>query len=349
MKIALLSQQVKHYSGGRYYAYQIAVALSELGHDVTVYANRPVPFRRDFELYRQPKIVLASLMGSDIPKHELFIGLPVLGALSACHLSMKYSVPAAVCVLDVLPLMRKYRDDGTPAMTDGFWVGMLNEIQNSRAFVFVLADWNKRPCASWINIPEARVFTVYPAVNDRAIDAVGKKDRAYRACFISRLEPHKKLPHAIDVLKPYGLHLDIVTARADMSLVELRDMTAYATFHIGVSDVEKFELLAGARLLIMPSTWEGFGMPIIEALACGTPVVCYEFPTFAEVVKDTEMARYVYFAKYNDRESLAQKLATCVKEGFCGRFDRDRRFGMNQMMGRLARTLPHFRSWTPHS
>lgn len=341
MKIALISQSVRHYSGGRYYAFQIAVALSELGHDVTVYANREVPFSRDFVQYRRPKIVTLPLYGSmqDIPKHDLFIGLPMIGSTLACQLGTKYRVPSIVCVLDVLPLMMKYREHRGPAMSQSFWDGMLNEIRYSKSFVFVLADWNKQPAADWIRIPVTRIFTVYPAVNDRVIDSLPEMDRIYRACFISRLEPHKKLPHAIDAVKSYGFHLDIVTAQADPHLIDTRDMRDYATYHIGVDDLEKFSILMRSRFLIFPSTWEGFGMPVVEALACKTPVVCYDFPTFREVVNGSEFGKYVYFAKYGDREDLARQVARCAREGYSGRFEADERFGMNQMMMRLARIL----------
>lgn len=332
---------MRHYSGGRYMAYSLSVALSELGHDVTVYADRRVPFSRDFIQYRRPKTVIQPLYGGvqDIPKHDLFIGLPMVGSTLACQLGVRYKVPSVVCVLDVLPLMQKYREHRGPALSPSFWDGMLNEIRYSRSHVFVLADWNRKPAADWIGIPIERVFTVYPAVNDRVIDSLPEIERQYRACFISRLEPHKKLPHAIDAVKFYGIHLDIVTAQADRDLIDTRDMRDYATFHIGVDDMEKFSILMRSRFLIFPSTWEGFGMPVVEALACKTPVVCYRFPTFEEVVSGSEYEKYVYFAKYGDREDLARQVARCAREGYSGRFVADKRFGMNQMMVRLARIL----------
>jgi glycosyltransferase involved in cell wall biosynthesis len=47
-------------------------------------------------------------------------------------------------------------------------------------------------------------------------------------------------------------------------------------------------LLAGARALLMPSLYEGFGMPVAEALACGTPVVCSDIPSFREIARPTD-------------------------------------------------------------
>lgn len=341
MNIAIISQQARHYSGGRVYCYMLAVALSELGFDVTVYADRGIPFRRDFDLYRQPEVIIKQFLGSlhDIPQHDLFIGLPMLGADAACQLGTKYRVPSIVCVLDVLPLMRRYRNDKSAAMSEGFWNGMLTQIQYSGSYVFVLADVNRKPAADWIGMPIQKVFTVYPAVNDRVIDSMPETARGYQCCFISRLEPHKKLPHAVDAVKPFGFHLNVVTARADHELMDQRDMNQYATFHIGVSDVEKFRILLSSKFLIFPSTWEGFGMPVVEALACKTPVVCYDFPTLREVVADSDMGRYVYFAKYEDRGDLERQVARCVHEGYAGNFTADRRFGINRMMQKLAQIL----------
>jgi glycosyltransferase involved in cell wall biosynthesis/O-antigen/teichoic acid export membrane protein len=51
-----------------------------------------------------------------------------------------------------------------------------------------------------------------------------------------------------------------------------------------VDGADKLDLLAGARLVAMPSRFETFGMVAAEALACGTPVVAFEIPSLREVV-----------------------------------------------------------------
>lgn len=51
-------------------------------------------------------------------------------------------------------------------------------------------------------------------------------------------------------------------------------------------DLELQELLAGAEALLMPSFAEGFGLPVIEALQAGTPVIASDLPVYREIVGD---------------------------------------------------------------
>jgi glycosyltransferase involved in cell wall biosynthesis len=53
-----------------------------------------------------------------------------------------------------------------------------------------------------------------------------------------------------------------------------------------VSDDDLAALYTGARALVFPSDDEGFGLPAVEALACGTPVVACDVPALREVLAD---------------------------------------------------------------
>ncbi|NPA90073.1 MAG: glycosyltransferase family 4 protein [Chloroflexi bacterium] len=48
-------------------------------------------------------------------------------------------------------------------------------------------------------------------------------------------------------------------------------------------------LYAGARVFLFPSLYEGFGLPVLEAMACGTPVLCTDIPVLAEVAGDAAL------------------------------------------------------------
>ena len=76
-----------------------------------------------------------------------------------------------------------------------------------------------------------------------------------------------------------------------------------------VDDDVKRALFANARLLMFPSLCEGFGVPIVEAFACGCPVVAADIPTFREVAGDAAL-----FASPRNVAALAKAAADIIDD-----------------------------------
>src|SRR5205085_9520030 len=76
-----------------------------------------------------------------------------------------------------------------------------------------------------------------------------------------------------------------------------------------VDDQELAALYAAADALVFPSDEEGFGLPPLEALACGTPVVAFDTRALAETLADEPGARLVtrgdFAAPVADAEAVA--------------------------------------------
>ncbi len=111
--------------------------------------------------------------------------------------------------------------------------------------------------------------------------------------FLGRISPEKRVDRAIEVARELGMPLKIAAKvdAADRDYFEyaIRPQLAHplVEFVGEVSDVEKNEFLGHAYAYLFPIDWpEPFGLTMVEAMACGTPVVAMKCGSVPEVVTD---------------------------------------------------------------
>jgi glycosyltransferase involved in cell wall biosynthesis len=109
--------------------------------------------------------------------------------------------------------------------------------------------------------------------------------------FLGRISPEKRVDRAIEIARAAGLPLK-VSAKIDPADREYHAQVAdkfkdpLVVFPGEIDEVEKSEFLAHARALLFPIDWpEPFGLVIIEAMACGTPVIAYPNGSVPEIVE----------------------------------------------------------------
>jgi glycosyltransferase involved in cell wall biosynthesis len=76
-----------------------------------------------------------------------------------------------------------------------------------------------------------------------------------------------------------------------------------------VSDAELATLYRNAAALVMPSTYEGFGLPVLEAMQLGTPVICARASSLPEVAGDAAL-----WVKPDDHAELAAAIASVLDD-----------------------------------
>ncbi len=152
--------------------------------------------------------------------------------------------------------------------------------------------------------------------------------------FLGRVSPEKGVDQAIDIAKRAGMPLKIAAKvdRADKEYFEafIKPMlnSELIEFIGEISDLEKNEFLGNASALLFPINWsEPFGIVLIEAMACGVPVIAYPRGSVPEIIEDGVSGRLVDNA---DQAANALKDLSAIDRRKC-RKAFERRFSVKRM------------------
>lgn len=131
-------------------------------------------------------------------------------------------------------------------------------------------------------------ITIVPNAVDAGISSVDLKPEK-NLLYMGSFMPYKNvelLARAMHELPDYRLHL--LSRASDTAVESLTKLAPEGTlmFHQGVTDEEYSRLLGEATALVTASLNEGFGLPLVEAMAGGTPVVVSDIAIFREIGAD---------------------------------------------------------------
>jgi glycosyltransferase involved in cell wall biosynthesis len=138
--------------------------------------------------------------------------------------------------------------------------------------------------------------------------------------FVGTLEPRKNIPGllvAYRILRDQGGTEDplVLVGRKGwlyeeiFKRVEALNLRHHVRFLHSVPDDDLPGLYSAAALLVMPSFYEGFGLPVLEAMSCGTPVVVANRASLPEVVGDAGL-----LVDPDDPEDIAEALKLVLTE-----------------------------------
>jgi glycosyltransferase involved in cell wall biosynthesis len=130
-----------------------------------------------------------------------------------------------------------------------------------------------------------RPVTVVPNAADPAPDG-GRAPRTGALVYMGSFMPYKNvgvLAAAAASLPDHELHLMSRVAPAERARLEALGAGGRLVFHDGADDATYREVLRGATALVSASRDEGFGIPLVEAMQLGTPLVVSDIPVFREV------------------------------------------------------------------
>ena len=140
--------------------------------------------------------------------------------------------------------------------------------------VFVNSEFTGRDVAETLGVPAERIHVARPAPKHvyRADGPAADLGKPY-VLTVATLEPRKNLQVLVDAHRLLGDDLVLAVVGAEGWGVQPA-LDAPGIARLGfVSDEELARLYRGAAVVAYPSRFEGFGIPVIEAMACGVPVV----------------------------------------------------------------------------
>jgi glycosyltransferase involved in cell wall biosynthesis len=185
---------------------------------------------------------------------------------------VRSSVPTVVTVHD-LAILRA--PEAFPRWHRLYGRGGLERVLRSADAIVAVSEFTRGEVTALVDIPEERVRVVPNGV-DALFTPDGPRADGEYVLAVATLEPRKNLGRAVEAAREAGLELRVVGARGWGGV----DVPGW----VGeVPDSELAALYRGARCVVYPSLYEGFGLPVLEAMACGTPVVTSRATAMEEV------------------------------------------------------------------
>lgn len=173
--------------------------------------------------------------------------------------------------------------------------------------IITISNFSKQDIIKQYGIDGKKITVAYPGFNKEIFHPVYDKKKTGKMLdkykigdnfiiYIGTIQPRKNLIRLIEAVSRIEDLMLVIVGKTEGEGREgwMYEETLKTPNRLGIEDRVKFlgfvpdddlpYLLAGAKAFILPSLWEGFGIPVLEAMACGVPVIVSNVSSLPEVV-----------------------------------------------------------------
>lgn len=172
-------------------------------------------------------------------------------------------------------------------------------VLRNAAGLIAVSECTRRDAIELLGIPPERIRTIYNGVADAYFEAPPPPPRLKPyVLFLGTIEPRKNVDRLLDAweLLPAAIRreYDLLLAggpgwHCAATLQRLRRIGAGVRWLGYFPEAQLPQLIRGATMLAYPSLYEGFGLPVAQAMACGTPCVTSNAGSLPEIAGDAAL------------------------------------------------------------
>ncbi len=330
MKITLDARMLNMSGIGRYV--KSIIPFLKDNFDMTLLGNPD-----ELNVYQVKIIEMNSKIYSPFEQWELFRKIPVTDIFWSPHFNIPVlpvkAFKRAVTIHDVFQIT-PYSALGLPQKIYSRYL-IKNAIYKSD-IVFTISNFTKNEMLRYFNIDEKKsrnikVIYHYPSDNFKKIEFSGIEKESFLnglkitgdfLLYVGNVKPHKNirgLLRSFAKIIQNGKNLQLIlTGQKDnfitgfkdvISLVEELKIEKNVIFTGILDDGSLTKLYNSAKALILPSFYEGFGRPPLEAMACGCPVIASDIPPLKEIYGDSAY----YIDPYSD-DNMSRGILTVFND-----------------------------------
>lgn len=235
------------------------------------------------------------------PSFEILVGRSV----DVVHSPTPLLVPSrrARSIVTICDLFFLDRPEATRAEIRRDYASLAREHARRADAILAISEATARDAAERLEVGEERITVIHAGVDERFRDGCGAPEAeppgSPYLLAVATQEPRKNLPRlleAIAILARRGWDGRLAIAGgAGLDSREVDERIERFRLHavvekLGYVDAERLpSLYRRARAVVLPSLWEGFGLPLLEAMASGTPIVASDIPVHHEVAGEAAL------------------------------------------------------------